>query len=405
MRLRIPIFVAALTASLLPVAGCRKWGFPQMPANYREFAYVTNGGGSTVSVLDLVNLRQDRVLQVGKNPGGATANPKRNEVYVVNSGDGTVTVIDAETNTVAVTIGVHAEPYSISVDSEGRMGYVANSGANTVSIIDLAKRREVATIGTGEKPGLAKISPDGRSLVVTNRMSGSVSIYEVPAAPNEDAAYVAPRLRATFDKCTGATDAAILPDSSKVFVACSDGRQVMAIELASAVDSWTRKQDPTSDHDRVLARLDVGLQPIHLNMKPDGGEIFVSNFGSNTITEMSTWTNEVGTTISIGPKPVHGLVTKDNGTLWVATFGGDAVSNYSIDDGKLVGAVRTGPAPDALALSNDEHLLLVADSVSGDVSVIRTEGRDGPGLYTMLPAGEKPNSIAVKAFTLKSLKM
>lgn len=373
-----------------------------MPANYREFAYVTNGGGNTVSVLDLVNLRQDRVLRVGKHPGGAAENPERNEVYVVNSDDGTVSVIDTETNTVAVTIGVHSKPYSISVDANGRMAYVANSGANTVSVIDLDKRREIATAGTGEEPGLARISPDMRSLVVTNRKSGSVSIYDVAPAPAKDqTTYTAPHLRATYDKCAGATDAAILPDSSKVFVACSDAHQVMAIQLASAPDSWTRKQDPSSAQDHLLTRLDVGQSPVHLNMKPDGGEIFVSNFNSNSITELSTWTNEVGTTTPIGPKPVHGVVTKDNGTLWVSTFGGYAVSIYSIDDGKLQGAVRTGRSPDALALSADEHLLLVADAVSGDVAVIRTAGREGPGLYTMLPAGERPNSIAIKAFTVK----
>lgn len=395
--------LSALAATVF-LSGCHHGDFPDVPAGYREFAYVANGKDNTVSILDLVYLRQDRVLQVGHAPSGAIANPKRNEVYVVNSGDGTVTVIDATTNQIVHTIGVQKLPYSIAIDADGRLGYVANSGSNTVSVIDLQERQQIAVSGTGEQPGEAKISPDMRSLVVTNRGSGSISIYDVASAPDpkSDAAYPAPKLRATFAGCPGATDAAILPDSSKVFVACSAGHQIMAVGLASAPGSWPAKQDPNSMHDRLLTRLDVGQTPIHLALKPDGGELFVSNFGSNTISEVSTWTNEVGGTYAIGPQPSRGVITEDNSTLWVSTFGADSVSLYSIDDGRLAGVVRTGPAPDALAFSKDEHLLLVADSKSGDVAVIRTQSRDGnPALFTMLPAGSQPNSIAIKSFTAR----
>ena len=96
-------------------------------ANYREYAYITNGGSNTVTVLDLVNMRQDRVIAVGPDTGVAV-NPRRNEIYVVNSGSGTVTVIDAQTNTVAATIRVHRQPYFIEVDAQGQRAYVANAG-------------------------------------------------------------------------------------------------------------------------------------------------------------------------------------------------------------------------------------------------------------------------------------
>ena len=61
-------------------------------------------------MLDLVNMRQDRVIAVGAGPSGLAINPHRNEVYVVNSAGGTVTVINAETNTVAATIRVKSDP-------------------------------------------------------------------------------------------------------------------------------------------------------------------------------------------------------------------------------------------------------------------------------------------------------
>src|SRR6185437_12024261 len=120
---------------------------------------------------------------------------------------GTVSVIDAEKNRVVATIPVDRKPYFIDVNAAGTRAYVANSGSNNVSVIDLDKRREIHVIGVGEGPGEAKISPDGNTLVVTNRVSGSVSVVDPKTYD----------LRAAFSGCPQATDAVILPDSSKAF--------------------------------------------------------------------------------------------------------------------------------------------------------------------------------------------
>jgi len=382
-------FFLVLAATL---TACRPHDFPQFPANYREYAYITSGGSNTVTVLDLVNLRQDRVLQVGSNPTGIAANPARNEVYTVNTGSNSVSVIDAEKNSVVATIPVHNKPYFIDVDTYGQRAYVANSGSNNVSVIDLKARREIATIGAGEAPGMARIAPDGNTLVVTNRVSGSVTIMDPRSY----------KARSTFAGCPGATDAAILPDSSKAFIACSAGHQVMAVGLA-------RPGSPIqSEHsDRLLAFLDVGQTPVHLALKPDGGEIFVSNFNSDTISEIATSTDEVGGAYLIGAHPVRSIVSADNSTLWVSNFNADAIGVYSIDDGKRVNTVPVGGGPDALAFSAEGHLLLAADTRSGDISVVRVVSRTPSGttrtgaLFTMLPAGKQPNAIVVKVFRVK----
>ena len=332
------------------------------------------------------------------------------------TGNGSVSVIDTDANRVVATIPVHKLPYFIDVDAAGRRAYVANSGSNNVSVIDLDTRREIGVVGTGEQPGLARISPDMRSLVVTNRGSGSVSIFAVapyatetkpllpglPAKPKPAEKEPLPHLRAAFSGCPGATDAVILPYSTKAFIACSGGHQVMAVSLAAAPDSWAAKQNPSLLTDHMLTLMDVGETPVQLALKPDGGEIFCSNFGSGSFSEIDTETNEVGGTYPIGNKPVFGLVDAENSTLYVSNFGSDSVNLWSIDDSLNGGSVPTGHAPEALAFSADEHLLLAVDSHSGDVSVIRTIDRSGfPALFTMLPAGVSPNDIVVKAMPAK----
>jgi YVTN family beta-propeller protein len=390
---RISRLLFAFALLLLALTGCRRHHFPKYPANFREFAYVTNAGSNTVTVLDLKNLRQDHTLAVGSEPTGIAANPTKNEVYAVNSGSGTVSVIDAARNRVAATIPVHRKPYFISVDSTGTRAYVANSGSNNVSVIDLDKRREIRAIGVGEGPGLAKISPDGNTLVVSNRISGSVSIIDAKSF----------RVRAVFPGCPQATDAVILPDSSKAFIACSGGHQIMAIGLARP-----KSPDEQEHSDHFLTFLDVGQTPVHLALKPDGGEIFVCNFNSDSISEIATGTNEVGGAYLVGAHPADAIVSADNGLLWISNFNADTLSVYSIDDGKLISpSITVGAGPDALAFSSDGFLILAVDSQAGDVSAIRTQSYTSSGairlgsLFTMLPAGNRPSAVAVKAFRIK----
>jgi DNA-binding beta-propeller fold protein YncE len=57
--------------------------------------------------------------------------------------------------------------------------------------------------------------------------------------------------------------------------------------------------------------------------------------------------------------------------------------------------VPVGEGPDALALSAAGHLLLVVDSRSNDLAVVRTKTH---ALFTLLPLGKQPSSIVVKAF-------
>lgn len=400
--------LAAVSLSfVLALSGCHKPAFPSYGASYREFAYVTSGASNTVTVLDVVNLRQDRTLQVGKTPTGLAVNPVRNEVYAVNSGSNSVSVIDTTTNSVVATIGVHEKPYFIEVSPDGTRAYVPNSGSNTVSVIDLDKRREIAVAATGEGPGVARVTGDNRTLVVSNRVAGSVSVYTITSSEKQPLEF-----REAYSGCPGATDIALAanyaPDprwGSKAFVACSGGHQVMDIWLRAQPDTWRGQQEPNLLHDQLLTILDVGKTPTHLALKPDQGEVFSTNFDSNSVSEISTWTNEVSNTFVVGQKPSRAIISGDNSSMWVTNFGADSTTLYSIGDGQLVSSVRNGSKPDAIAFCvcnhKDEHLVFVVDSGAGSVDVLRNQVNQLPALFTMLPVGNQPNDIVVKAYTVK----
>jgi YVTN family beta-propeller protein len=139
-------------------------------------------------------------------------------------------------------------------------------------------------------------------------------------------------------------------------------------------------------------------------VKPDGGEVFVSNRGSSSVSEIITGPNEVNNTFLIGDQPADVLVSPDNSFLYVTNFGSDAVAVYSIDNGKRTSSVQVGSHPEAIALSPNQLMLLVVNTGSGDLTVLSLVDRKGrpqpdtPTLETMIPLGKDPKAIVVKAF-------
>jgi YVTN family beta-propeller protein len=199
--------------------------------------------------------------------------------------------------------------------------------------------------------------------------------------------------------CQQPEDIAILPDSSKAFVACSGSSQVASIALAGSQGS----SGLTSD--RVLALLDVGRTPVSLALKPDGGELIACDFDSDSISIIETGNDEVGSSALIGEHPTHAVVTLDNSRLYASNFGSNSVAVYDIDLGRRIENVAVGSRPDGLALSQDQKYLLVLDTQAGDVTVIqkRTPRKLEPteySLLTMIPVGMQPNGIVVKAFMM-----
>src|SRR5262249_50622149 len=108
---------------------------PTVAPGYHEYAYVSNGTSNSVSVIDLLELRNVKTIAAGAGPSGIATSPTRNEIYVANADSSNVSIINAETNDQVAVLGVHAKPYYISVSSDGQRAYVANSGSANVSVI------------------------------------------------------------------------------------------------------------------------------------------------------------------------------------------------------------------------------------------------------------------------------
>ncbi len=86
--------------------------------------------------------------------------------YTTNQGSSSVSVIDTATNTVVATVPVGSGPFGLEVTPDGAFVYVANVGSNSVSVIDTATNAVMATVPVGDFPRAVALTPPGAFVYV-----------------------------------------------------------------------------------------------------------------------------------------------------------------------------------------------------------------------------------------------
>ncbi len=156
---------------LVLLAGCAYAAGP--------YAYITNSGSDSVSVIDLSSNTVVDSVSVGGEPYGVAVTPDGTKVYVTNYVDDTVSVIDTSSDTVISTITVGWSPEGIAVTPDGTKVYVANHASQNVSVIDTSSNTVIASVHVGTNPLGVAVTPDGTNVYVTNNnYYGTIFCYQ-----------------------------------------------------------------------------------------------------------------------------------------------------------------------------------------------------------------------------------
>src|ERR1035437_7253320 len=197
---------------------------------FARFAYVTNTGGDSVTVIDLL-LNQavaTIALPPGSQPRGVAATPDGKKLYAAHFNTGVVNAIDAATRLITATIPLPAgsNPNRLAISPNGKDLYVTSTGsALTVAWIDvLSDTVSSLYLGASNAQGVA-IDPPGTSLFIGNAgtAASAVSLF----APSTLAA--APALSKsindenTFPAATGAGLAYLLSFAEGAFLTADQG--------------------------------------------------------------------------------------------------------------------------------------------------------------------------------------
>jgi len=294
-------------------------------ANAAPFAYITNWGGNTVSVIDTATHTVIVIVPVGSNPHGVAIHPDGTKVYVTNFGSNTVSVIDTATHTVIATVTVGSGPIGVAIHPDGSTVYVANEVSNTVSIIDTASNTVTATVTVGSYPYGVAVHPDGRAVYVANELSYTVSVIDT--ATNT--------VTATVPVGSYPRGVAVHPDGSTVYVANHYSNTV------SVIDTATRT---------VTDTVPVGSHPVGVAVHPSGSTVYVANAVSNTVSVIDTATYTVTATLPVGSDPYGVAVHPSGSTVYVANALSNTVSVIDTATYTVTDTVPVGSLPQAFGL-------------------------------------------------------
>lgn len=256
-----PTPISNATSSLVSMANVTSRG---------PYAYITNSGSNTVSVIDTQTNTVTATVPVGNSPDGVAVIPDGTKIYVTNSGSNTVSVIDAATNVVKDTVTVGANPIGVAVSPDGTKIYVVNSNSSTVSIIDATINVVTATVPVGIGPMGVAVSPDGSRIYVLSAGLCSSTVSVIDATTNNVIANV------TVGGFSSGI--AVSRDGTKVYVTAAD----YGGESVSVIDATTNNVTAIAGVEsgfgvNVTAIVDVEGYVNGIAVNPAGTRIYVPN--------------------------------------------------------------------------------------------------------------------------------
>ncbi|KKK77574.1 hypothetical protein LCGC14_2852200, partial [marine sediment metagenome] len=115
-----------------------------------RFAYLTNKGDGTLSIIDVLSETIVNTVPVGKGAHALRVSPDGSTVYVALSKEDAVAVVEASTGKILRIIPVGKTPEQIDLSRNGLWLYAGNNGESTVAVIDTTSQTVVATVPVGQ---------------------------------------------------------------------------------------------------------------------------------------------------------------------------------------------------------------------------------------------------------------
>jgi len=306
-------------------------------------AALTNEGASLLTVFGTNPLAQIIEIPLGVfEPIGVAVNPAGNRAYVTGGlTDNVVSVVNLDTRAEIAMITLHPThavgPYGVVVHPSQPRLYVGNSNSGTISVINTTTNAIVTTITltpcpNGCAPNKAAVSPDGTRLYVTDDFA---DVLWVINTVNNTIVTSVPLGTQSFPE-----GVAVHPDGSKVYVANLD---VTGAGQVSQIDA---------DTNTVTTSARVGVDPIGVAVDAAGTNVFVVNFGDDTVTAASTadLTSQVVLPVGGAPATFGQFITNDDNPGTVQ-FSSAAYTATEVAGAATIVVSRTGGLADGVTIA------------------------------------------------------
>ncbi|KAA0021346.1 hypothetical protein [Antrihabitans cavernicola] len=279
-------------------------------------------------------------------PGSTT---KDGLIWLPIYGEGSVQAIDPVTRKVVVTIpGVADHPLVVRATPDGKRLFVNSFGPLvwTMNVIDVPSRRVIKTVTTAGAPyAVTQMSHDGRYLYMPTQLSlvqvmdtqtldivRTLPVLLPPGAAhmeitNDDQSIIvlaAPGTATQYNAFTGALEKppifldGFVPGWGETSM---DGNTVYGVNFYSGVTAVNTKGWYV---ERVIPDGSLAA-PISATLTPDGKQMWVCNFGDNSLVILDPHTGQIIKRI-VNPDgtPVYAGFSSDGKTAYVSNLGGNA---------------------------------------------------------------------------------
>ncbi len=144
-----------------------------------EFAFVSNAGMETVSVIQLTT-GQVKSISVGERPEGGVLAKDGKELYVCNRESASISVIDVDRQAAIGTIKTGKGPVRIGITPDGTTLIYALMHDGKIEFADIARRRPIAQVAVEGQPISLSVSADGQYAFAAAEEKDKVFVVSVP---------------------------------------------------------------------------------------------------------------------------------------------------------------------------------------------------------------------------------
>jgi len=305
-------------------------------------------------------------------------------LVVLNKSDHNAALVDPESYEVVARLPTGRGPHEAATSPDGSTAYVADYGAyavfqqdgprdftpgNTITVLDLEGRGVRATfdLGTYTQPHGLWVSRDGDRLWVTTE--GAQAVVELDAASGEI-------LRHWKTEQEISHMVVPTPDEKKLYVANIRSGSVTVIN---------RETD-------IVKSIRTGAGAEGIDVRPDGGEVWVTNRGADSIAVISTRSDSVLTTFESGGRfPIRLKFTPDGSQAWVSNAQSNRVAVFDASTRQLIDTIEVGEVPVGIVMTPDGSRAFVANTNANQVTVIDVAERKVLRSFT---TGTEPDGMA-----------
>ena len=312
----------------------------------------------------------------------ATFESQGGTLIVVVAGADSVVLVDPAHPSDLQRIQTRKHPQDVVLSPDAKLAYIAEMGTmaepgSTVAVLELQSRTIVRRLELrpATLPHLLVLSRDGRTLWAACAPQNTIVEVDIPSGT----------VRHMWDtQQKGSYLFAVPPDEKRIYVANFDEGTASVIYRSGGIT-------------KVLP---IGGQPIGIDASPDGREVWVCSFHANTITIISTTSDEIVQQIpAAGRDPARLKFTADGKQVYVAMSASDELVGFDVVTRHVVRRITTGKfskglliLPDArraFVSAMDEGRVADVDLTSGRVSQWITTGNAPEGSVWVANSGRK----------------